>query len=390
MLAILNGKLIIPKEKDGSNFEAVEGKALIIEDGRIKDIVPEAQLEKGAGTCGVWDAGGRYISPGFINIHIHGCFGADTMDDDEAAIPLMRKRLPSMGVTSFLPTTMTCTEEEIRRALTHIRANMKQNGPEYGAEVLGAYLEGPFISAAHKGSQEESNIRPAYFAMIEPFRDIVKYVVVAPEELHGDYSFVEECQREGIIVSMGHTSATYEEAVEAYSRGVRHVTHLYNAMSAFHHREPGAVGATFDKDFLTELIADGVHCHPASQSIAYRLKGDKLILITDSCRAAGLGDGESELGGHRVFVKDQVARLADGTIAAGVASMNRVVKQFSQATGLAIPRAVELATRTPAKELDCLNDRGIIKPGCLANLTVFDEELDIYATFVEGKLVYQA
>lgn len=389
MLAIINGRLIIPTEKDDSNFEATEGNALIIENGRIKAIVPEAQAKNAAGSCKVWDAKGLYVSPGFINIHIHGCFGADTMDDDAEAIRFMRKRLPSMGVTSFLPTTMTCTEDEIRRALEHIRSNMEETGPEYGAEVLGAYLEGPFISAAHKGSQEESNILPADFTMLEPFRDIIRYVVVAPEELKGDYSFVEKCKNEGIIVSMGHTSATYEEAIEAFNHGICHVTHLYNAMSAFHHRNPGVVGAALDMDFAAELIADGVHCHAASQRTAYRLKGDKLILITDSCRAAGLGDGESELGGHKVFVKDQVARLADGTIAAGVASMNRVVKQFSQATGTAIPRAVELATRTPAKELGCLNDRGIIKPGCLANLTVFDEDVDIYATFVEGKLLHQ-
>ncbi len=390
MLAIINCRIILPNEEDSGHFYASDKQVLIIEDGIIKDIVPEERFKTETGPCETWDARGQYVSPGFINIHIHGCFGSDTMDDSDDAIPIMRRCLPSMGVTSFLPTTMTCREEEIFRALGHIRDNMAKKDAEYGAEVLGAYLEGPFISAAHKGSQEESNIRPADFAMIEPYRDIIKYVVVAPEELKGNYSFVERCRQEGIIVSLGHTSATYEEAVYGFEHGIHHATHLFNAMSSFHHRNPGAVGAVFDRDFTAELITDGVHCHDASQRLAYNLKGDRLVLITDSCRAAGLGDGESELGGHKVFVKNQVARLADGTIAAGVASMNRVVKKFSEATGVSLARAVELATRTPADELGCLNERGIIRPGCPANLTVFDDNVNISATFVKGQLVYKA
>lgn len=388
MLAIIGGRLILPDERADGHFEALSGLALLIEDGRIKDVVPEIQLRAENKNCQTWNAGGRFVSPGFINIHIHGCFGADTMDRDPESLKTMCRKLPSLGVTSFLPTTMTCPMDEVQAALGRIREHMNNPWLAGGAEVLGANMEGPFVSRIYKGAQAEENICRADFSLVEPYKDVVKYLTLAPEELQGDYGFVRSCRYAGIIVSLGHSAAAYEEAEEAFRQGVTHATHLFNAMSPLHHRKPGAVGAVLDKDFTAELIADDVHCHPAAQRLAWRLKGEKLILITDSCRACGLGDGESELGGQKVFVQDGVATLADGTIAASVASMDRVVAKFARNTGLSLPRAVELVTRVPARELGCEAERGSLEPGHLANITVFDDDVNIYATFVRGQLCY--
>lgn len=389
MLAITGGLLLMPGAE--GHFETREGQVLLIEGERILDILPRADYQARYSGCEELEAGGRYVSPGFINIHIHGCLGADTMDAGPEALRRMQRGLPGMGVTAFLPTTMTCPTAHIRRALENIRACKASQQPEQGAAILGANLEGPFISPAHRGSQAEENIRRADFALLEPYAGLIRYVTIAPEELQGDYSFVEKCLEAGIRVSLGHTSASYAEAAGAYAHGVRHATHLYNAMTPFHHREPGAVGAVLDLGFCAELIADGVHAHEAAQRLAWRLKGERqeLILITDSLRACGLGDGESELGGQKVYVKNQVARLADGTIAASVASMDHVVRTFAESTGAGLPRTVELVTRVPAEELGCADERGTLRPGSLADITIFDEGTKIFATFVRGTLAYR-
>lgn len=391
MLAITNGRIILPDNEAGGHFMDKTGLTLLIEAGHIKAVVPDSQFGSEVEDCQIYDAQGRFVSPGFINIHIHGCFGADTMDSSEQAVLTMRRGLPSMGVTSFLPTTMTCSAEAIAIALCHIRAQMKQAGGNLGAEVLGAHMEGPFISATHKGAQAEENIRKADFSLLEPFADVVKYITLAPEELEGDYSFVERCREHGIIVSMGHTSASYEQAIEAYEHGVRHATHLYNAMTAFHHRKPGVVGAVLDTDCVTELIADGIHAHAAAQRLVWHAKGGQnIVLITDSLRACGLGDGESELGGQKVFVKGQLATLADGTIAASVATMDHVLRTFACSTGISLPRVAELVSRVPAEEMGCLAERGTLEAGKLADIVIFDEQVKIAAAFVRGELCYQA
>lgn len=385
MLAIINGRVLLPQEQ-GGHFTEQRGLAVLVEGERIHDIVPQQRL---AADMEVLDAGGRYVAPGFIDLHIHGFAGADAMDGTGEALGKMRQGLPSTGVTAFLPTTMTCPWADIEKALSVVRQEMGR--PAGGAEVLGAYLEGPFISAAHQGAQKKENIRRADFSLLEPWLDTLKYVVLAPEELQGDYSFVADCRRAGIIVSMGHTDATYEQALEAYEQGVRHATHLFNAMPPLHHRRPGAVGAALDTDCVAELIADGIHLAPAALRLVWRAKGgENIVLITDSMRACGMGDGPSELGGQQVFVKGPLATLADGTIAGSVATMNHVVKTFAEAAGIGLPGAVELATRVPAEEMGCGDERGSLKVGSLADIVIFDENIAIHAAMVRGKIAYQA
>ena len=301
---------------------------------------------------------------------------------------------------------MTCPWDEIAGALSRVRAAMDENGQGAGADILGAHMEGPFISPAEKGSQEETNILPADFAKFAPFSDVVRLVTLAPEELplkntaaaHGletapgdhDWSFVEQCEAAGVVVSIGHTAATYEMAAAAVrSHGVHHFTHLFNAMTGLHHRRPGTVGAALDTDARVELICDNIHIAPAVQRLVWRLKGAAgLILVTDSMSACGIGDGTYMFGGHEVTVRGERALLADGTIAASIATMNRCIHRFWQNTGAPIEQVITTVTKTPAKDLGVYNDCGSLVPGKRADIAIFDDDVKIHATIVGGKQVH--
>ena len=269
MKAIINGRFIIPDE---TGRFTVEGGLALFFDEKIRAIrsaatVSAAEREELEACI---DARGAYVSPGFLNVHIHGCVGADTMDDDPEAIRKMQLFQARTGVTAFLPTTMTYDFPTLGRAFRHVREAMAR---EEGARVLGCHMEGPFISPAKKGAQAEKNIAKADFAKIAPYQDIVKIITVAPEELPDGGQFIADCHAHGIVVSLGHTAADYataRQAIEEY--GAKHITHLFNAMTGLHQRHPGVVGAALDTDANCELIVDNVHIHPAAQRIVYRLK----------------------------------------------------------------------------------------------------------------------
>lgn len=387
MKAIINGRFIIPDET--GRFTVERGLALFF-DEKIRAIrsaatVSAAEREELEACI---DARGAYVSPGFLNVHIHGCVGADTMDDDPEAIRKMQLFQARTGVTAFLPTTMTYDFPTLGRAFRHVREAMAR---EEGARVLGCHMEGPFISPAKKGAQAEKNIAKADFAKIAPHQDIVKIITVAPEELPDGGQFIADCHAHGIVVSLGHTAADYataRQAIEEY--GAKHITHLFNAMTGLHQRHPGVVGAALDTDANCELIVDNVHIHPAAQRIVYRLKKDHLILITDSLRACGLGDGPSELGGQKVFVKGTLATLEDGTIAGSVLCMNDGLRIFRENTGAPIEEVVTAVTKTPAKELGLYGELGSLSAGKNADITIFDDALKIQRTIVAGRDAYSA
>lgn len=387
MKAIINGRFIIPDE---TGCFTVEGGLALFFDEKIRAIrsaatVSAAEREELEACI---DARGAYVSPGFLNVHIHGCVGADTMDDDPEAIRKMQLFQARTGVTAFLPTTMTYDFPTLGRAFRHVREAMAR---EEGARVLGCHMEGPFISPAKKGAQAEKNIAKADFAKIAPYQDIVKIITVAPEELPDGGQFIADCHAHGIVVSLGHTAADYataRQAIEEY--GAKHITHLFNAMTGLHQRHPGVVGAALDTDANCELIVDNVHIHPAAQRIVYRLKKDHLILITDSLRACGLGDGPSELGGQKVFVKGTLATLEDGTIAGSVLCMNDGLRIFRENTGAPIEEVVTAVTKTPAKELGLYGELGSLSAGKNADITIFDDALKIQRTIVAGRDAYSA
>lgn len=385
MKAIRNGRCIVPGAAGA--FEVVDGQVLLYDADGIAGLMPEADFVAGDAIAAeeVIDAGGRYVAPGFLNVHIHGCKGSDTMDATQEALGAMQAFLPRTGVTAFLPTTMTCAWQEIAAALTAVRTAMQT--PRVGAQVLGAHMEGPFISPAKKGSQAEENILRADYARLAPFADVVRIVTLAPEELPEGSDFLARCRAAGIHVSIGHTAADYETARRAVLMGGAHrFTHLYDAMQGFHHRAPGTLGAAFDTDAYVELIADNVHATPMAQRLAYRVKGrDRVILITDALRACGLGDGPSELGGQRVFVQGERATLADGTIAGSVATMNRCLRLFLENTGASVADAVAMVTKNPAEDLGIYGERGSLTPGKRADITIFDEQIAVYDTIIGGQ-----
>ncbi|MBQ1469840.1 MAG: N-acetylglucosamine-6-phosphate deacetylase [Schwartzia sp.] len=390
MKAIINGRLILPDEH--GEFQIVDHQALLY-DQYIARIVPEMGLrgEERDNLESVIDARGGYVSPGFINVHLHGCVGCDTMDETADSLRAIAKYQASTGVTAMLPTTMTYDFPRIYRAFNHIREVMGEPA-EDGARVLGAHMEGPFISMERRGAQAPEHIAPADFSLIEEYKDVIRIITIAPEELKGDYGFVEECQKYGIVISLGHSSADYNTARRAILQyGIDHVTHLFNGMVPFHHRTPGLVGAALDTPVDCEIIADNIHLHPMTQRLVWRMKqGHHIILITDSMRACGLGDGESELGGQVVRVSGQVATLADGTIAGSVLTLDRAVANFAANTGAGIAMTVSYATKVPAQGLGVYDQMGSLTPGKRADITVFDGAVRVQATIVGGKLVYSA
>ena len=371
MTTIINGRLILPDAS--GNFQICAGKVLTFDD-KIISIGDSI-----GGT--IIDAKNCFVAPGFINVHIHGCAGGDTMDDDSNALTTMREFLPTSGVTSFLPTTMTMSREKISAALTRIR---HQQTISHGAKILGAHLEGPFISKKFKGAQDARHVISADFALVEEFADVIKIVTVAPEEV--PFDFIDRCREKNIIVSIGHSAASYEVASAAIERGACHVTHLFNAQSPFHHRKPGVVGAALDSDAVVEIIADNVHVHPVAQRLAKKIKPrSQIVLITDSIRACGLGDGLSSLGGQTVYVRGNLATLADGTIVGSVATLNTVLKNFCANTGLDVASGVELVTKNPAVELNIFDRVGSLEVGKAADITIFDDDFNIRETFIDGQ-----
>ena len=379
MKAIQNGILILPDER--GRFTA-QTEHILCYDERITRIVPAAEFTA-EGVDEVIDVAGAYVAPGFVNVHIHGCDGADTMDEDADALGKIAAFQARTGVTSFLPTTMTCAYDAVERALDRIRRAMTEK--PHGARILGAHMEGPFISPAKKGAQDEQYILPPTFARIASYRDVIKIITVAPEMIVEE-DFIESCCKSGIIVSLGHTAADYETACAAIARGATHITHLCNAMTGLNHRKPGMLGAALDTDANCELIVDNVHVHPAMQRIIYAAKrGAHIIPITDSMRACGLSDGVSELGGQKVYVKGTLATLADGTIAGSVLRMNDGLRILHENLGIAIPAIVEMATRTPAEELGVYGELGSLSVGKYADIAIFDEEFRIRRTIVGGR-----
>ena len=378
MNAIQNGILILPNEH--GRFVA-QAELVLCYDERIMSIVPAAEFTP-EGVDKVIDAAGAYVAPGFVNVHIHGCDGADTMDEDADALGKIAAFQARTGVTSFLPTTMTCAYDAVERALVRIRCAMTEQ--PHGARILGTHMEGPFISPAKKGAQDEQYILPPTFAKIAPYRDVIKIITVAPEML-SEENFIESCRKSGIIVSLGHTAADYETACAAIAGGATHITHLCNAMTGLNHRKPGVLGAALDTDANCELIVDNVHVHPAMQRIIYAAKrGTHIIPITDSMRACGLSDGVSELGGQKVYVNGTRATLADGTIAGSVLRMNDGLRILRENLGASIPSIVEMATRTPAEELNVYDKLGSLTVGKYADIVIFDEDFRIRRTIVGG------
>ena len=372
--------LLIHAKYLDEDFRLVQGD-IEIEDGKILRVGKD--LPRKEEDLAVDCAGSYTVVPGFVDVHIHGCAGADTCDATRGALEAMAAFLLAHGVTSFCPTTMTTSRETIQAALLAAK-DMMDHPMEGGARVVGVNMEGPFIAKERKGAQKEEDILPPDFPLFQRFYEesggIVRLVDVAPEQ-PGGLDFVEKASQL-CTVSIAHTTADYDQAKAAFDKGVTHATHLFNAMSGLHHRKPGVVGAVFDDSRVRgELICDGFHIHPAVLRAAFRLLGDRALIVSDSMRANGMPEGEAfDLGGQMVTVHQGKALLPDGTIAGSVTNLHQEIKNLVS-FGVPFEQAVKAATLLPARAIGLDGEIGSIAPGKRADLVVLDENLDIAAVY---------
>ena len=333
----------------------------------------------------VIDGEGCFAIPGLIDIHFHGCAGADFCDADLDGLERMAEYEASVGVTSICPASMTVSEEELHKIMKTAAAYENKKG----ARLVGINMEGPFINEAKKGAQAAENIRlcdeSLYRTLQAESGNLIKLVDVAPET-EGAMEFIEAIKDE-VVISIAHTTADYDTAGLALEKGASHVTHLYNAMPAFSHREPGVVGAARDhENCRVELICDGIHIHPSVVRATFAMFGaERIILISDSMRATGLEDGQYTLGGQDVYVKGTRATLKDGTIAGSVTNLMECLKTAVLEMGIPLEDAVACATMNPAKEIGIYDQCGSITPGKRADLVLLDQDLNVKEVYVGGE-----
>ncbi|MEC1664850.1 N-acetylglucosamine-6-phosphate deacetylase [Bacillus halotolerans] len=374
--------------------EVIKNGYVGVKDGKISAVSTERPKEQYSKEIqGPRDA---VLLPGMIDIHIHGGYGADTMDASFSALDAMSSRLPEEGTTSFLATTITQEHGQISQALVNARDwKSAEESSSLGAELIGIHLEGPFVSPKRAGAQPKEWIRPSDLALFKKWQQeaggLIKIVTLAPEE-DQQFELIRYLKDESIIASMGHTDADSALLLEAFEAGASHMTHLYNAMSPFHHREPGVIGtALAHEGYVTELIADGIHSHPLAAKLAFLAKGrSKLILITDSMRAKGLKDGVYEFGGQSVTVKGKTALLSDGTLAGSILKMNEGARHMRAFTNCSWTDIANITSANAAKQLGIFDRKGSITEGKDADLVIVSSECEVLLTVCRGNIAFKS
>ena len=378
MVAIRNAKIVL---ENG----ILEGKALLLSN-KIEGIVDENEIPEGVE---IIDCKGGYVTPGFIDLHIHGYLGKDVCDATAESIRTIAGGIVENGVTGFLPTTMTVDMSVINAALDACR-EVRNSGEYSGSTILGVHAEGPFISSSKKGAQDERFILKPDADFVKANADIIKIITLAPEE---DKDFLEikrMADETDVVVSMGHTSADYKTAMESSKNGVKHATHLFNAMTPMTHRAPGVVGAALNSDVSCELIVDTYHVDPALYEMVYKMKGRKLCFITDCLPAGGLPEGEYTLGGAKIIYKDNLCKLEDGTIAGSVLKLNKGVWSVYNNSTIPLHECVNCATLNPATAIGVADRKGSIEVGKDADIVVLDDEFNVKKTIIGGVVRYEA
>lgn len=369
----LRGRVVMEKE-------VWEKATVLVEGGRISAVSRE-RLDADE----TLDVGKGFLAPGFVDLQVNGAFGVDVIAHP-GRLDDLSARLLITGTTSYLPTIISLPLDRYPALLPDIALDAKD-----GAEPLGLHLEGPFINLVRKGAHPEENVSPpdaeALGAMLDAAN--VRMVTLAPE-MPGSRGLMELTAGRGAVVSLGHSDAAFEEAIEALDHGARGVTHLFNAMGPMHHRYPGLPGAALvHPEAVCGIIADGRHVHPGMVRLAYEKLGpDRLYLVTDAMSAAGMGTGEYALGSRRVLMSDGVPRLEDGTLAGSVLRMDEALRNVLAFTDCSLPEAVRMAATTPARLIGEAGRKGRLAPGCDADVVALSPDLEIEAAWRQGRLQY--
>lgn len=380
-----NDKILIKDARIINPTEEIHG-SILVSNGKIKKIGKDID-EK---VKHVIDASGKLVFPGFIDVHIQGANGYDILDEDKNAIKEVSKKITEFGVTGFLATTVY----KPRQANKHIELSLEgvSDGLE-GARFLGFHLEGPFISKEKKGMIQESSIcepsEEVLFEILKKCNNNLKMMTIAPE-LKGAHKLIELLINNNVIPSFGHSAANYEETLEAIKLGIKHVTHFFNAMNPIHHRSPGPIVAILEsKEVTVQLIVDGVHVHPSVVRLVSKILGeDRILLITDGVRSLGLPDGKYVYDGIEYISKDGTSRYVDGTLIGTSVGISELARRFVTFTGLPLRTIAKVASYNAAKLLNLEKRKGSIEEGKDADIVILDDSFKVYATIVEGKLVF--
>ncbi|MBT2602585.1 N-acetylglucosamine-6-phosphate deacetylase [Bacillus sp. ISL-53] len=388
MKTFIINNLMVHSEK-----ETYKNGYIKVVDGKIAEVGPASQYKQDDDANVITLSPDYQVIPGAIDIHIHGASNSDAMDATHDALSTMAKTLPKEGTTSFLATTMTQSTQAIESALLNAGKYI-ENQTQENAEIVGIHLEGPFISPARKGAQPEDYIVDPDVTLFKRWQEMaenkIKLVTLAPEQPNG-LDLAAHLRGTGVVASIGHSDATYDQIDEAIQAGTTHVTHLYNGMRGLHHREPGVLGAAYLRDELyVELIADGIHCRPEMIKLAYnQITSERMILITDSLRAKWLEKGTYDLGGQPVNVDETKATLSDGTLAGSILKMNDAIKNTMEYTDCSMTDIIKMTAENPAKQLRIFDRKGSIQVGKDADLVILNDRLDVEMTFCRGNLAFK-
>lgn len=362
---------------------------LTLSDGRIADIgrgVVDGSFDAEL------DANGRIVAPGFIDVHIHGAGGSDSLDGDREAMETIAQTLARMGTTGFLATTFAVRETEHR----HLRGLAELTGADLGgAHLLGIHMEGPFINLKRKGGILPEVIYPSSQEAVEEILDAtdgaLRIMTIAPE-MPGNLDVIRRLAAAGTVPSIGHSDATYEETLRGFDAGVGHVTHLYNAMPGLHHREPGPLLAIFENEGIrAEIISDGVHvCSDVVRWTARQLGADRCVCVTDGIHGTGLPEGRYEFNGREYESRGGTARYLDGSLIGTTLGLGEILRRFVRWTGMPLADAIRTVTANPARAIGLESRKGSIEVGKDADLVILDDDLEVRTTIVSGDVVFQA
>lgn len=353
-----------------------------------KDIFIENDVFTEAETSNeIYDAQGCYAIPGLIDLHFHGCMGYDFCNHTEEALQHITEYEAKSGITTICPATMTLPKEEL---LQICKITSSYSNPN-GATICGIHLEGPFLSEQNKGAQNSAYLQKADYSFYQELQEasngLIKIVSLAPE-IPENFDFIKQA-KDSVLLSLAHSCADYETAKAAFEAGASHVTHMFNAMPPFHHRNPGIVGAALDStDVHVEMICDGIHIHPSMIRATFSMFTDeRIILISDSMEATGMSDGTYSLGGQTVSVQGRLATLSDNTIAGSVSNLMDCVRYLVKEVHIPFTSAIRCATENPAKELGIYNRYSSITPGKIANLVLLNQDLEVVSVYLAGRKI---